>query len=56
MAEIDFVFGQTWLVLIFPREYTTYVLLSNLKIFSSAPPPDRELAAGLDAVGVGQVQ
>jgi hypothetical protein len=35
--EIVFAFGQTWLVLIFPREYTTYVLLYKQKIFFCAP-------------------
>ncbi len=37
-AEIVFAFGQTWLVLIILREYTTNVLLSKRKIFSFAPP------------------
>jgi len=37
-GEIVFAFGQTWFVEIVPREYTTYVLLSKLKIFSSVTP------------------
>jgi hypothetical protein len=52
-AEIVFAFGQTWLVLIFPREYTTYVLLSKRKIFSCAPMMEN---LQLDAPGVGEVQ
>jgi len=28
------------LVLIFPREYTTYIVMSKLKIFSCAPPTE----------------
>ncbi len=33
-GEIVFGLGQTWFVEVVPKEYTTYVLLPKLKIFS----------------------